>query len=413
MVTESAYIRSKPKTSLLKKLRRTLVIMLVLTSVSTIAYSTYLFYKPNPKRDHLTLAQIEKLTNYSPTDSTLITSIKATALASHLATGDTSQIAKLKTTITDLNDLTSGKLPESKVSQTLNLLKSEYKLNDTQITELKRAYLMATLNNNINDLNRNLDMNTLKSLPNMSNTAQLIYTTAKDLTNQYLSSSNAPYPTDVDKAISVLNKFNDKLDRFITFRDLFTNAKTTPATSIQEFGELSNFERPFTTEFTTLSSYIALRDKVAQHNAELQNFKTTVDQANAIKNKSVDLDNWVGKTLKEAKSGIEKKGYKYILADGSDTDENTKIIDQYPMPENYALIVKGSTITLTTNPPVTKAPSSTSDKNDNKVVLAPSESQSSTTKPSSSESNTPKQSNDTSTTPSTKPSDSNPITIDR
>lgn len=385
------------KVSKFKILTRVIIGILVLTSCVSLIFCVHVFSKPLKKSTHLTPAQIEKLTAFDTSDSILITTIKSNALATHLATGDSSKIEKLNQTKSLINELMTGSLKASDLKSTLDHLAATYKLDATQIESLEMSYKKANLDKNIQQLKQQIDSTTLASAASISERADNIYTTSKQLLSAYLNSSNAVYPTQVDAAINVLNELNQKISHAKAFNDLFVNPSTTSLSAIQSFGELTNFEKPYASQFAKLSNYATVRDNILRHNSELKAFKQEVDAANALKDRSVQLEDFIGQSLGSAKAAIQAKGYKFELVDDSDTDDSAKIIDQYPKISDYTLITKNSTLKLRTPAkpkPKSKDESESSQSSNSKsssdVVIIPpssnSQPSSSTTAPSKSES---------------------------
>ena len=381
------------------------VITLALTTVllGTVIYGVYVFMRPIQKQDHLTPRQIESLTAYKASDTTLVTTLKSSALAAYLATGDTSKIKQLKNTFSKVESLTSGNLPSKDVAKTLKYLTEVYKLQPKQVSDLENSYKNANLKLNISKLNHLVDTANLTQWQLILKYAETVHDVAKQQLVSYLQSSNAPYPDQVNDAIAALTNLNNKVAHATAFNDLFINPSTTLTTDITSFGELTNFEKPFESQFVKLLKYTQVRDRIMQHNADLKAFKQTVDAATILKDRTIPLEDWVGKTLGEAKGVITAKGYKYKLADGSNASDDAKIIEQYPKLQDFASITKNSTITLRTEP---KAPD----------VVAIDPNTTTSTEPSSA--SQPGESKDKDTTVSeTKPTESSstskPVEINR
>lgn len=400
-----------------KKVTVAISVTVGLVGVASASYGTYLFFRDNPTQTSLTPAQIEKYTTYKKTDSNLITTLKANALATHLATGDSSLIAELPKTTAVLDKLNAGTLKESEVESVLKSIKDRYKLPEYQITQLRVKYYSAALQRTTKTFNSNLDTLAASDLGTLREQALTIHSYASKLADGYAKDVNSDYPDGLNGAIDALNKFTAKLNQLIKFNDLFINPQTTLVSSIDAFGPLSNFESPLSSQFSKLRLYATTRDQVAAKTAELKAFKATIDESNRLKNGSIDLEDFVGKTVKDAKDWASKNNIKIAFSDDSSQKDDAVILDQVPGRIRYQRIMKGTTLTLTTAPEVKETPKSSEPD----APTVPSQSSSadkpttpsSSTKPSDDSSVTPiiPPSSSSTTTPPTSSSDDKPIEI--
>lgn len=340
--------KSRSQWSTLKKFTVTTVIVVGLTGVASASYGAYLFFKPTEQSSKLTPAMIEQYTTYKSSDSSLVSTLKANALSVHLATGDDTLIKNLSSTLKTLDKLNKGTLPENKVEPLLSEIKTKYNIPDYQIAKIRTDYFIASLANQNVDFKKALNTYGALNITKVKSLADAVHHVATKLSDSYAKDVNMDYPSGLSESIDLLTSFHNKLDRLATFNDLFIRPETTQLSALQNFGTLDNFEQSFSTQFNNLSKYIELRDQVDAQTRELQAFKDAITTSKNLMDNSIKLEDFTGKTLKEAKDWASKNGTSITVEDGHENKDDSIILSQTPSVTDYERIAKGVAISVET-----------------------------------------------------------------
>lgn len=367
--------------STLKKFTVTTVTIVGLTGVASASYGAYLFFKPTEQSSKLTPAMIEQYTAYKSSDSSLVSTLKANALSVHLATGDDTLIKDLSSTLKTLDSLNKGTLDESKVDPLLSKIKTKYNIPDYQIAKIRTDYLIALLGNQNAAFKNALTTSGALKIMVVKNLADNVHSTATKLSDAYAKDVTMTYPSGLSDSIDLLTLFSEKLNKLATFNDLFITPETTQLTSLQNFGALDNFEQSFNSQFNKLSKYIEIRDQVAEQTRELQAFKDSVTSSQRLMANSVKLEDFTGKTLKEAKDWASKNGTSITVESGHESDDGAIISSQTPSVNDYTRIAKGVPISVETPKLPEKESSSSSSQAAVNPTKPPAESSSTSAQP--------------------------------
>lgn len=406
--------------STLKKFTVTTVTIVGLTGVASASYGAYLFFKPTEQSSKLTPAMIEQYTAYKSSDSSLVSTLKANALSVHLATGDDTLIKDLSSTLKTLDSLNKGTLDESKVDPLLSKIKTKYNIPDYQIAKIRTDYLIALLGNQNAAFKNALTTSGALKIMVVKNLADNVHSTATKLSDAYAKDVTMTYPSGLSDSIDLLTLFSEKLNKLATFNDLFITPETTQLTSLQNFGALDNFEQSFNSQFNKLSKYIEIRDQVAEQTRELQAFKDSVTSSQRLMANSVKLEDFTGKTLKEAKDWASKNGTSITVESGHESDDGAIISSQTPSVNDYTRIAKGVPISVETPKLPEKESSSSSSQAAVNPTKPPAESSSTSAQPitpvdpsnSAKESSTSQSSSKPSQSSSSNSDDDSPIKIE-
>ena len=383
------------KWSRLKKITVTSTVIISLIGISSASYGAYLFFKQNTQSTKLTPALVEQYTAYNKADSNLVSTLKANALSVHLATGDDTLIRELHDTLDTLTSLNKGTLPENEVEPLLSKIKTKYTIPTYQIDDIRTSYYTAALNNHNSEFKKGLETLDATQIQTLKSLAESTHHFATKLSDNYAKDVNMDYPQGLTVSIELLESFKNKIDRMILLNDLFIKPETTLQSSLDNFGPLDTFTKPFSTQFSKLNQYVKLRDEVATQTQDLQNFKSRVEESKRLQQNSVELKDFTDMTVKEVKDWAGKNGIYIAFEPGTEQKDTSLVISQSPAKYMYDRILKGTTLTIETPKipekpkPSSTSPSSSSSSSSQSESQPSTQPSSSTSTTESSESGTP------------------------
>lgn len=373
----------------IKKSKKIYITIWVFSSIIitlSIVLFIYSFNNISFRKDNLSQGDILTMTSYSKEDSLLIRQLKDKALSDWIATRNTTKLIELNENTKMVTEIMKGELPESKLAYALDNLSKNVNANTEQIQQLKVQYEVSLLQKNINKLtevfnnSKVVEWGSMKSVMSQSDK---VVNSLKSASEVWLQSENSDYGLlqEINDGITKLEGVQSQVSVVKKYSELL--AKPTQISDIQLVG--LEFSAPMSSQLS--SQYNQLADFVSQNNQIIEQ-KEIIEQLKQKLSGTVDVPNFVGVTLKEAKKNLaefNKKNKSNLTFSGVDGIDDGKIIEsQTPSFSEFDKMKNNGIITLvfpaTTTKSTSKEDLTSTSSSEIKISKSSSENSSESTK---------------------------------